>query len=199
MDNVCSDCGRKFLSDLRFCPQCGGDAIPPRTEAWHYQASWMIAFSDPVEEKEIKAFKQNGWVLLCLGILLIPIWLLGLDFIMSDLMYGDFSLLEVILFVVASGVLAMVFISVSFAFKAQRPGTQVITVLFIVVTLNAWNPLAWGLMVGLFIILVMLWAWSGGSRIKSDPTYLPLMSSLAIFSIVSILLWGTSSTMGIMF
>ena len=31
MENVCRDCGRKFLSDLRFCPHCGGDAVPPKT------------------------------------------------------------------------------------------------------------------------------------------------------------------------
>ncbi len=199
MENVCRECGRKFLSDLRFCPHCGGDAVPPKTKAWHYRAPGMIAHTNPIEEQETLAYKQNGWVLLCLGILLVPMWLLGLDLLMDDLTSGVPYKPFIVIFVAASVVLALVFLAASFAFQARRPGTQVMAALLIVVTLNAWNPLVWGLMVGLFIVFLRLWATGGGSRSPSDPTYLPVMSGLAILSVILVFTWTLGSTMGMPF
>ena len=192
MDNVCRDCGRRFLSDLRFCPHCGGDAIPPRTRAWHYRAPGMIAHTDPLEERVIKAYKQNGWVMLCLGILLIPLWLLGLDLLVDELRSGDLDPSYVVIIVAASVVLALVFVAASLAFQARRPGTQVVAAFLVVVTMNAWYLLAWGIMVGLFVLLVALWARGGGSRTSPDPTYLPLMSGLAVLTVLSVFMWPST-------
>lgn len=199
MENVCRDCGRKFLSDLRFCPHCGGDAVPPKTKAWHYRAPGIIAHTDPIEEQETLAYKQNGWVLLCLGILLVPMWLLGLDLLMDELTSGEPYLPFIIIFVAASVLLALVFLAVSFAFQARRPGTQVMAALLIVVTVNAGNLLVWAVMVGLFIVFLMLWARGGVSRSPSDPTYLPVMSGLAILSVILAFTWTLGSTMGMPF
>jgi len=190
MDNVCRECGRKFLSDLRFCPHCGGDAVPPRTRAWHYRFPGMIAHGDPMKEAEVHSFRQNGWVLLCLGILLIPVWLFGLDLLMDELSYEEGPDPHyVMIFIIETVLLSLIFVSSSFAFQARRPGTQVMTALFIVVIINAWHPIAWVVMVGLFVIIVALWAKGGGSRAPSDPTYLPLMSGLAVLSVILAVLW----------
>ncbi|UCC92753.1 MAG: hypothetical protein JSW25_08830 [Thermoplasmata archaeon] len=189
MDNICRDCGRKFHSDLRFCPHCGGDAMPPRTNAWRYRATGMIAHTDPVEEKEIKAYKQNGWLLLCLGILLIPFWLFGLVLVMEELGYDDPDLFYIVAFIIASGMLAFVFIASGFAFQARRPGSQMVAALMIVMTTNGWHPIAWVIMVGLFLILIVLYGRRRGTKGPYDPTLLPLMSGLAVVSVVFAMLW----------
>jgi hypothetical protein len=197
MDNVCRDCGRKFLSDLRFCPHCGGDAMPPATKSWHYQATGLIAHSDPETEEEVRAYRQNGWILLCLGILLIPVWLMGLDILLDELSYEEgpdpFWILVVILQTV---LLTLIFIASFFAFSARRPGTQVMAALFIVVIVNAWHPIAWALMVGAMVLLIALWGKGRGSRSPSDPTYLPLISGLAILSVILAILALFTAPMG---
>ena len=159
----------------------------------------MIAHSNPIEEQETMAYKQNGWVLLCLGILLVPMWLLGLDLLMGDLTFGEPHILYIVIFVAASVLLALVFLAVSFAFQARRPGIQVMAALLIVVTVNVGNLLVWAVMVGLFIIFLTLWAKGGGSRSPSDPTYLPVMSGLAILSVILAFTWTLGSTMGMPF
>lgn len=197
MDNVCRACGRKFLSDLKFCPHCGGEAMPPRTKSWHYRAPGMIAHTDPIEEKEERAYRQNGWVMLCLGILLIPMWLLGLDEFMDELKSSSPYLLYILLFVVATVVLALVFMGAVFAFQARRPWFQILPAFLIVVILNGWNISVWIVTFTIFVILLVLWAKGGGSKYRSDPTFLPLMSGLALFSVLQVFLWGMSSTMGL--
>ena len=185
------------MSDLRFCPHCGGDPVPPRTRAWHYRAPGIIAHADPVKEEEERAYRQNGWVLLCPGILLIPPWLLGVDILMDELTCdGGPDPLFVGAFVTASAVLALVFVSSILAFQARRPGTQVMAALFVVVILNAWHIVAWVFTVGLFSLLVALWARGGTSRSRSDPAYLPLMSGLAVLSFVMCLLFLLTAPMG---
>ena len=90
----------------------------------------MIGHTDPVEEQEPLAYKQNGWVLSCLGILLVPLWFLGLDRLMDGLTSGEPYLPFLIIFVAASVVLALVFFAASFAFQARRPGTRTMGVPF---------------------------------------------------------------------
>ena len=196
MDNVCRDCGRRFLSDLRFCPHCGGDAMPPKTESWHYRAPGMIAHTDPVEEAEIHAYKQNGWTLVCLGILLIPVWLLFLDILMDELRSEGLYWSTILVFILGSALLALIFVGASFAFQARRPGTQVMAALSIVVSINAWHPVAWVVMVGAFFIVLALWAKGGTFRSPSDPTYLPLLTGIAILSVVLAFLMFLNAPMG---
>jgi hypothetical protein len=195
MDNVCRDCGRKFLSDLRYCPRCGGDAIPPRTRSWHYRETGLIAHTDPLEEQEHKAYKQNGWVMLCLGILLIPFWLSGLDTIMDEMAFDGPDPYHIALFIIATALLAFVFVAVIFAFQSRRPGSQVMAALFIVITVNVWHFLAWSLMIGFFVLFLMLWARGGVSRSPSDPTYLPVMSGIAVLSVILAIMSFMTSTM----
>jgi RNA polymerase subunit RPABC4/transcription elongation factor Spt4 len=195
MDNVCRDCGRKFHSDLKYCPRCGGGAMPPRTKSWHYSAPGIIAHSDPDEELVEKAYRQNGWIQLCMGILLLPAWLFGLDLMMEDLSSGEPYPLLILLFVVGTALLVLVFLAASSAFQARRPGIQVMSALLVTVISSAWSPYALIAFIGMFLVAMVFWSNGGSSRHPTNPSYLLVMSGLAILSAVMAYLWFLSAPM----
>jgi hypothetical protein len=197
MDNVCRDCGKRFHSDLRYCPRCGGDAIPPRIKDWHYRAPGIIAHTDPDEELVEKAYRQNGWILLCMGILLIPVWLLGLDLMIDDLSLGDMDPSLVLLFIAGTIIVTLVFLGAMSAFQARRPALQIMSALLVLVISSAWSLYALVIFIGFFLIALMMWASRGRSRHTSNPSFLSVMSGLAIISGLVAYLWGFRSTMGL--
>lgn len=195
MDNVCRECGRKFLSDLRFCPHCGGTARPPRTKEWHYRSTGMIAHSDPIREDEVRVQRQNAWTLLCCGILLIPVWLVFLDGIGQYVREGDYLNGEVLSFYFLSGTVILVGVGVISAFEAVRPSVQVVAVGLVVIIATSWSTTAMMVLLTVYFLVVVRWAVGGGRSSRMDPTYLPVMSGIGILSLILMYLWLLDSPM----
>ncbi len=195
MDNVCRDCGRKFLSDLKFCPHCGGSAKPPKTQDWHYRSTGMITHSDPSHEDEIRVHRQNAWTLLCCGILLIPVWVMFLDGIGQYIRDRDLWDGQMLLFYYLTGVVIVVGIGVICAFGAVRPGLQAVAPGLVLIVSTFWSMTVLVVLLLLYFLVVLRWVVGGGRSSRMDPTYLPVMSGIGIVGLILMYLWLLNSPM----
>lgn len=195
MDNVCRDCGRKFLSDLRFCPHCGGTAKPLKTRDWHYRSQGMMAHAAPAHEDEVKVQRQNAWTLLCCGILLIPVWVMMLDGLGQYISDGDLWKGEMLAFYFLTGVIVAVGLGVISAFGAVRYGLQAVAVGLVVIVATSWSLTTMAVLLLLYFLVVIRWVVGGGRSSRMDPTYLPVLSGIGILSVILLYLWLLQSPM----
>jgi len=189
MENVCRDCGRRFLSDLRFCPHCGGDAKPPRTKDWHYRPDGMVAHWEPTHDDVIQVYKQNAWVLLCCGILLIPLWLEGISQLDWHIQQGDYLDIDMLFFYFSTTLLVMIGAAMSSAFSAKRPTLQVMVPGLVVVHTTFWSSTAMFILLAVYLLVVILWAVGGGRSSRMNPSYLPVATVLGILSLLMTYIW----------
>jgi hypothetical protein len=184
MENVCQDCHKRFKSDLKFCPYCGGEASPPRTVSWNYDAPGMIAHDKPTKEEHRKASRENAFVLLCCGILLVPMWLYGLFLVLEELSFDSQSTILILAFLYGTVILVLVFVAASYAFTARREGVQVVAAVLVIFHMSFWSPPVF-LGLGLLSALVLGMGAKGRGRFfPTDPNYMTVLSGIAVLSIV---------------
>jgi hypothetical protein len=189
MDNVCRDCGRKFHSDLTFCPKCGGGARPARTRDWHYRHDGVMAHQRPVHEDEVRTYRQNAWILLSCAILLLPLWLMHLDGLNYHLGRWDLLDVDMLFFYLATSVLLLLGAAMVSAWQAKRPGLQVLVPGILVVHTTFWSQTALVLLLLIYFLVVILWGIGAGRSSRMDPTYLPVVSGVGMLSLVLTYLW----------
>lgn len=180
MENTCPRCRRTFHGDLAFCPYCRTEARPPKTRHWHYEAPGTIAHTDPVRDGEVRVYRQNGWTLLCCGILGIPAWLFLALELTDELRYGPVEGETLVFFLLGTALVVLVFMAAALAFQARRPGVQVMAALLVVIGSSLWHPFAIFVMMALFLLALGLWAMGGDRYSHPDPSYLTVLTGIAI-------------------
>ena len=195
MDNVCRECGRKFHSDLRFCPRCGGGAKPQRVRDWHYRPGKGMAHEDPVQEDEYKVHRQNAWMLLSCGILLLPVWLLTVDEVIWNVNRGEYLDNDNLYFLLTTSVLILVGAGMSSAFQAKRSGLQVVAPGLVIVHAALWSVTIMIVLLIVYFLVMLRWAAGEGRSARMDPTYLPVITGIGMLSLILMYLWLLGSPM----
>lgn len=195
MDNVCRECGRKFHSDLRFCPRCGGGAKPQRVSDWHYRPGRGMAHEDPVREDEFRVHRQNAWMLLSCAILLLPVWLIFIGDVVSNIGRGAYLENDNLFFIFTTSVLIVIGAAMASAFQAKRAGLQVLAPGLIIVHAEFWSETIWIVLMVLYFLGLLRWAAGEGRSARMDPTYLPVITGIGMLSLILMYLWLMGSEM----
>jgi hypothetical protein len=149
----------------------------------------MVFHMPAVADDEAAEYRRNAWVLLCSAIMLVPEWL----FVLRDEMGGpdpwEPTLDLVRTFGWVTATLLVVLAGVAYAFRAERPGVQVVgawVVVLYTASRSVWVFLPLG-----FLFCVLWGLGSGRTRefARPDATYMMLLSGLALLSIVLVAFW----------
>ena len=195
MKNRCPTCKRSFSSDLRFCPNCHTPARPPRTTRWRYDEPGLIRHTTPDEDAAQECMRQNAYVLFCCVILLVPpIWI-GLDSIRSLIVYGQFNLVALALTAYASVVILFILYGLVQAWKAERPGYQIIAAALIWINVSLVSPIVFLVSGLVFSFVLGIAASKTGSFSNPDPSYLVVLSGIALMDILLAYMWMLASPM----
>jgi hypothetical protein len=195
MRNRCPTCRRDFSSDLRFCPNCHTPARPPRTSKWRYDEPGLIRHTTPDEDAARECMRQNAYVLFCCVILMVPpIWI-GLDMFRMEIVDGEFGWLSLATFAYASLVVVLILYGLVQAWKAERPGFQIVAAALIWVNASLVSPIVFLLSCLVFSLVLGVAASKTGSFTNPDPTYLVVLSGIALMDIIMAYLWLLASPM----
>ena len=197
MRNVCRDCNRKFPVDLRYCPKCGGIARPPKSSSWHHKEGGMVFHMPALSDDESAEYRRNAWVLLCSAIILVPEWLFALRDQMGEPSPWDLGSDLLLSLGWVTGTLLVVLAGIAYAYRAERPGAQVLAAWVVVLytaSLSIWVFLPLG-----FLFCVVWGLGSGRTKefARPDATYMMLLSGIALLSIVLVAFWRFIPSLGL--
>lgn len=197
MDNKCPECKRRFSGDLRFCPYCRAEAAAPRTSAWRHEDSTLIRHDDPDEDDVRVCHRQNAFVLLCCAILLLPPYLLFVQDVYDQLVHGDWDWFLMVSFAYVTSIALMVFWAISLAWDGEGVLVQVTAAFLVIVTMSfVFPPML--LFAGILFSGVLGIASSGERSFRDmDPSYLPVLSGIALAVVICAYLWLLNSPMSI--
>jgi hypothetical protein len=195
--NTCSECGREFSSDLRFCPRCKSPAKRANGHIYKYGAPTMVRETTVDKDAEKKCYRQNGYVLLCCFILLtLPIYM-AVDGILDWFSEKGFDWYVVLLAVYGVAVVLLVFYGLVKAWMLESPGAQILAAILIWVHTTFVHTLVF-ILSGFVIALIWgIAASKTGSFMRPDPSYLVVLSGIALMDILWMYTWLYGSTMGL--
>jgi hypothetical protein len=195
MRNRCPTCKRDFSSDLKFCPNCHSPAKPERTSKWRYDEPGLIRHTTPDEDAARVCMRQNAYVLFCCVVLLVPpIWV-GIDSVRMMIMDGQFDHFSLTVVVYAAIVVPLILYGLIQAWKGERPAYQITAAALIWMNTSFIQPIVF-LVSGLAFSLVLgIAASKTNSFTNPDPSYLVVLSGIALMDIILAYLWLLTSPM----
>ena len=159
------------------------------------ESNGIIAHKDPSNEDEIRAYRENAWMLVGCGILLLPIWLMMMDGLGYYVRHGDLLNMQMLTFYFVTGVIVVLGAAISYAFYAERPGLQATAAGLVVVTATFWNLTALVMLLVAFFLFSGFWAAGGGRSSRMDPSYLPFLSGVGFVSGILMYTWLLNAPM----